>query len=170
MFLRKYLDTIMHSDGGINWWKPELFQKKTRALIPPELEILAIPPSIDNNYNCFIYILGLWDDKDVLQDSKGFIYDTFFKKLISEGLLSVVNNPKDGDYILYRDSKNYPGIITHVGIKNENSVISKWAWGPLIRHAVLDVPESYGSEISFVKAIDKKQAKKLYWKYKDFNI
>ncbi len=170
MSLRKYLDTIMHSDGGDNWWKPDLFQEKTRALIPPELEIVTAPPSADNNYNCFLHVLGLSEDKDILQNSKGFIYDVLFQKLIDEGLLVYTSSPQDGDYVLYRDSKNYPGVITHIGIKDGDKVISKWAWGPLIRHAVLDVPESYGSEISFVKSISKEQAKELYWKYKEFNI
>lgn len=169
MDLREYLDTIMHSDNGNNWWKPDLFQKKTLVLIPPELTILAAPPSEKNNYNCFIHVLGLSEDRDVLQDSKGFIYDTFFQKLIDEKLLSYTDNPQNGDYILYRDSKKYPGIITHIGIKDNDKVISKWAWGPLVRHAVLNVPESYGSEISFISAIPKNQVKKYYLQYKDFN-
>lgn len=143
--------------------------KKTQTLIPPELTILAIPPAEENNYNCFIHVLGLSVDRNVLQSSRGFIYDTFFQKLIDEKLLSFTDNPQNGDYILYRNSNKYPGITTHIGVKDDDKVISKWAWGPLIRHALLDVPESYGSEISFISAIPKSQAKEYYLKYKDYN-
>ncbi|MFZ2522283.1 MAG: hypothetical protein WAZ40_02700 [Minisyncoccia bacterium] len=169
MDIRKKLDTIMHLDGGKNWWTPELFKIKIQTLIPPEILILTVPPAPESNYNCFIYALGLSEDKDVLLDSKGFIYDTFFQKLLDEKLLSHTKSPKNGDYVLYRFSKKYPGIITHIGIKDNNKVVSKWAWGPLMSHSVLDVPESYGDEISYVSAITHSRAKELYMNYRGFN-
>ncbi|MCH8986593.1 GatB/YqeY domain-containing protein [Patescibacteria group bacterium] len=146
--------------------RPELAEKEKK-----ELEILKTPPNKQENYNCFIYVLGLANDQELIKECGGFIYGTFFQKLINEGLLEYTNKPKNGDYILYRDLKNYPNMITHIGIiNNHNIVTSKWAWGPLFKHKIFDVPESYGDDISYIKAISKEKAKELYKKYKEFNI
>lgn len=168
--MRKLLDEIIHSDGGNNWWKPDLFIENTLERLPKELEILKAPVGQDTNYNCFIYALGLSDDTALIKDCGGFIYDTFFQKLLDEGVLEYTDNPQKGDYILYRDLKNYPDMITHVGIVDDGDlIISKWAWGPLFRHKIFDVPESYGNDISYVKVITKERALELYEKYKNFN-
>jgi len=170
MALRKLLDEIILADGGDNWWKPELFQKNTLTKIPSELEILKVPSAEHENYNCFIYVFGLGEDKKFIRECNGFVYDTFFQKLIDEGLLEYTNNPQKGDYILYRDSKNYPNKIAHIGVLDDDEmVVSKWSWGPLFRHKVLDVPESYGDDLSYIKSISKERAIELYNKYKEFN-
>ena len=169
--MRKLLDKIIHTDGGNNWWKPELFKLNTLDKIPKELEVLKTPPNEHENYNCFVYAFGLENDQEFIKECKGFIYDTFFQKLIDEGLLKYTSNPKVGDYILYRDLKNYPNMITHIGIISKQDVItSKWAWGPLFRHKIFDVPESYGDDISYIEAIPKKKAKELYEKYKEYSV
>jgi len=168
--IRKKLDKIIHINGGNNWWKPKLFEVNTKDILPKELEILRNPPEQNDNHNCFIYALGLADEKDIIKDCHGFIYDTFFQKLLDIDILEYTKKPQRGDYVLYRDIKNYPNMITHIGIvENENTIVSKWAWGPLIRHKIFDVPESYGSDISYVKSISKEKAKDLYEKYKKFN-
>jgi|ETNmetMinimDraft_33_1059910.scaffolds.fasta_scaffold07962_1 hypothetical protein len=59
MIDRKKLDDIILMDGGNNWWKPRLFEERTMSLLPKELEVLSIPPTEAENYNCFIYALGL---------------------------------------------------------------------------------------------------------------
>lgn len=169
MIDREHLDKIIKSDGGNNWWKPKLFKEKTLPILPKDLEILAIPPSETENHNCFIYAFGLADDNEVVKDSGGFIYDSFFKKMIDLGELNYTDNPKNGDYVVYRDLENYPNMITHIGTKDGEKVISKCAWGPLLKHSILDVPASYGNDISYIKRIDKEKAKELYLKYKDFN-
>lgn len=169
--MRKLLDEIIHSDRGNNWWKPDLFLENTLSKLPKELEILENPPRQDTNYNCFIHVLGLSNDNTLIKDCSGFIYDTFFQKLLDEGVLEYTDDPQKGDYVLYRDPINYPGVITHVGIVDDkDAVISKWAWGPLFKHKIFDVPESYGNDILYVKAITKEKALELYKKYKDFNI
>jgi len=168
--MRKQLDKIIHTNGGDNWWKPELFKKHTQDILPKELEILKTPPNTDENYNCFIYVLGLADDNNLIKDCGGFIYDTLFKKFLDDGLLEYTDKPQRGDYILYRDLENYPDMITHAGVVEDSDIIiSKWAWGPLLRHKVFDVPQSYGNDISYVKSIPKDRAKELYEKYKKFN-
>jgi hypothetical protein len=158
-------------NGGDNWWKPELFRKYTQDILPKELEILKTPPNAYENYNCFIYVLGLANDSNLIKDCDGFIYDTLFQKLLDDKILEYTNNPQKGDYILYRDLENYPNMITHAGIiEGDNIVVSKWAWGPLFGHKIFDVPESYGNDISYVKSISKNKAGVLYEKYKKFNI
>lgn len=167
--MRKLLDKIICENGGNNWWKPELFQQNTLSRLPKKLKMLEIPPDKDKNYNCFLFALGFADDATLIRDCNGFIYDTFFQKLIDIGLLEYANDPKKDDYILYRNSK-YPGAITHIGIMDGDRVVSKWAWGPLFRHKIFDVPESYGNDVSYIKAIQKEKTKELYYKYKEFNI
>lgn len=170
MVNRKELNKIIHTKGGKNWWKPDLFKEYTLKLLPRELEIIENPPEYFKNYNCFIYVFGLSNDQEIIKDTKGFIYDTFVLKLLEEGLLKYVNNPNKGDYILYQDLDNYPHNIAHVGIiLNQKEVISKWAWGPLVKHKILDVPASYGNNIKFISKIPTEEAKSLYFRYKEFN-
>lgn len=169
MELRKQLDKIIQDNSDKNWWSDELFQEKVLPLLPKELEVLEFPSSKDKNYNCFIYTLGLSMDTNIIKDAGGFIYDIFLQKLIDEKILIYTEHPQDGDYILYKNPREYPGIITHSGVLNKGKVISKWAWGPLLRHGIFDVPASYGSDISYIKAITPKKAKELYWGFKEFN-
>ncbi|HTH93269.1 MAG TPA: hypothetical protein VL576_02205 [Candidatus Paceibacterota bacterium] len=170
MIDREMLDKIILTDEGNNWWKPELFIKNTLPLLPKELEVLANPLPYDENYNCFIYALGLHNDKELLKETKGFIYDAFFQKLIDLGELHLTDEPQNGDWVLYKDMKNYPKMITHIGTLDNGKVISKWAWGPLIKHDLWDVPSSYGDNVQYVKAISPEQAKILCEKYKEFNV
>ena len=170
MDLRKNLDKIIHSNGGNNWWKPELFETNTLKLLPKELRVLSAPPLAVENYNCFIYALGLHTDKEIVSDSKGFIYSNFFQKLIDENIAVYTEKPKDGDYVLYRNSDHTLREIAHIGVIEGENIVSKWSWGPLLKHRALDVPESYGDDITYIERIDKDDAKELYWKYKEFNL
>lgn len=170
MLNRKELDNIIESNKEENWWKPDLFKNKVLNLLPKELEIIELPPEEDKNYNCFIYTLGLNDDKEIIFGTKGFIYSNFFKKLIRENILEETKDPKEGDYIIYENLKDYPGEITHSGILDKNGmIISKWAWGPIIKHKIFDVPESYGNKITYFKKLDKDEVIKLFNQLKDCN-
>lgn len=93
MKLRKQLDEIIKTDGGNNWWYTKLFQEKILPILPKELELLELPPSEDKNYNCFIYILGLSKNINIIKDTSGFIYDTFLQKLIDEKLIVYTKHP-----------------------------------------------------------------------------
>ena len=169
--MRKLLDRIIHADGGNNWWKPDLFIKNTFSILPRELKILKNPPKQEDNYNCFIYALGLDGDNAIKKDCGGFIYSAFFQKIIDCGLLNYTDNPQKGDYVIYRNLEKYPNVITHIGVVvGKKDVISKWSWGPLLKHRIFDVPESYGNDISFIKSVSSAKALELYEKYKNFNI
>ena len=169
MVNRKELDEIILKNDANDWWQPELFEKNTKHLLPSELEILENPPSENQNYNCFLYVLGLHRDGEVLNESSGFIYDSLIKHLLDIDELRKTDFPVNGDYIVYQDLKNYPDSLTHIGVLDRDKVISKWAWGPLIKHNVWDVPAEYGDDIFYVKGITSEKAKELYSKYKEFN-
>ena len=70
-----------------------------------------------------------------------------FDEMISEDILEYRNIPKAGDMVLYRA---HDGTISHVGLmENKKNVISKWSWGPLLKHKIFDVPDHYGNEVEF---------------------
>jgi hypothetical protein len=80
--------------------------------------------------------------------------------------LEKTDSPVDGDYIIYQDLEGYPGRLTHIGVLDGDKVVSKWAWGPLVRHSLWDVPTSYGDDVFYVKAIPFERSLELYDKYK----
>ena len=148
--LRRKLGELVSSENEENWWRLELFEKNTRAQIPPELEIIAAPPAEEANYNCFVYVLGLQNDPRFLGNS-GWEFTcklgSVFDEMISVNILKSVDVPKNGDMILYRTSD---GMISHVGLMDDaNIVVSKWSWGPLLKHKVFDVPDHYGDKVEF---------------------
>jgi len=159
---RKKLDEIILKNNTLDWWRPELFQKNTRHLLPPELEILANPPEEENNYNCFLFVLGLHKNTEVLRKTGGFIYDSFVKHLLDIEALQKTDSPINGDFIVYQDLENYPDNLTHIGSLDNGKVISKWAWGPLIRHSLWDIPSEYGNDYFYIKAISHAKALELF--------
>lgn len=166
--IRKFLGSIVTSENEENWYKPDFFRKKTLPLIPKEIEVLEPPPIENRNYNCFIYVLGLQNDLEILQETKGFIYNSFVEKLLAEKELSSVGYPQNGNIIFYR---NQNGVITHAGKVVENDfIISKWSWGPLLKNRIFDVPDFYGDNVSYYQGINHSRALQLYAKYKEFNI
>jgi hypothetical protein len=169
--IREYLATIVNDINAENWYKPGLFIKNTLAKLPIEITILENPPREEDNYNCFIYALGLSTNKEVIRETKGFIYCSFFQKLIEKNELSITTKPEKGDIIVYRNIKQFGDEITHVGIfQDDNTIVSKWSWGPIIKHKIFDVPDFYGSDILFVKKVSTEKARELYHQYKKFNI
>ena len=148
--LRELLGKLVSSENEDNWWRQELFEKYTRSKIPAGLEILSPPPSEEQNYNCFVYVLGLQNNENFL-GNKGWDFtrnlDLIFDEMIREKIFKPLSKPEVGSMILYRAHDNS---ISHVGImEDENTVISKWSWGPLLRHKILDVPDHYGEKIEF---------------------
>ncbi len=169
MINRDKLDEIIMKNDTNDWWQPELFVRNTKHLLPTELEILADPPPEDKNYNCFLYVLGLHTNGEVLKETSGFIYDSFIKHLLTTGDLVKTDTPQDSDYIVYQDLVNYPEALTHIGVLHENKVVSKWAWGPLVKHDVWDVPAEYGDSVFYIQSISPERALELYQKHKIFN-
>lgn len=168
--LRKQLNKIVSPENEKNWYIPELFAKNTLPKLPSELKIIESPLGYNNNYNCFLYILNLHKNIEILKESGGFIYSAFIKKLIDLGELKKVLKPAKGTIVLYENEKEFPNEFTHGGIMQDNQkVISKWSWGPIFIHDLFDVPLFYGDSVSFYEAIPKEKALKLYTKYKAHN-
>jgi len=166
---REELDILISQNKTQDWWTPELFEERVRPHFPPALTVIAPPPK-NENYNCFIYTLGLSENSGVLRDSGGFIYSAFIQKLLNNGLLKRIETPEAGDYVFYQDLPNYPNEITHAGIiQDDGSAISKWTWGPLIKHQIIDVPASYGDTIWHASKIGSEKVEKIYWELKAFN-
>ncbi len=164
---RQRLTEIIESEKGINWWKPDLFEQKVRALLPSELEIISPPPEYEENYNCFVFAFGLQDNPEFLGGNNP-VQPEFVENLISNSFLTPKKEISAGDYILY---KNKQGNITHAGIaKDENTAISKWMWGPIIVHNLWDVPSSFGDEIISYGMPNAGLVREEYMKYKNTGV
>lgn len=164
--LKRELTNIIEKENGVNWWNRELFLKNIKNDLPPELEIISLPPDYEDNYNCFVYAFGLENDKDFLGDNNP-IQQNFIKYLLKMNFI-METDKKIGSIILYINSNSD---ITHAGImESEDVVISKWMWGPVIRNNYKDVSSSFGDKTIFVNKLDSKSIKALYLKYKATGI
>ena len=68
---------------------------------------------------------------------------------------------RNDDLVLYFDDQ----IPTHAGLATESRVISKWGEGHIYKHGFLEVPSSYGNEISFYRNIPSSVATMRYVEY-----
>jgi len=169
--LRSQLTHLVQDNNGTHWYVPELFAAHTVSALPSEITVVSAPPQEKENYNCFLYALGLHTNKEILDNCNGFIYSAFIQTLITEHQLEQITNPTTGCIILYSEQDTDNPYTTHAGImKHEQTVISKWSWGPLLEHAIYDVPDTYGSHIRFFNPISPSEAAELYRTYKTSNI
>lgn len=164
---RQEITNIIEKEGGNNWWKPDLFEKNVREFLPKELEIVSPPSEHKNNYNCFVFVFGLQNDKEFLGGNNP-IQQGFIKHIINIGVLTEDTEPKEGNLIFYR---NNVGEITHGGIlESKDLVISKWMWGPIIIHKIWDVPSIFGEEILLFHTLRTPLIKEKYFKYKSMGV
>jgi hypothetical protein len=164
MINRKILTEIIEKEGGINWWKPELFNKNILPLLPKELEIVALPPEEEANYNCFVFALGLENEPYFLGGNNP-VQKEFIRYLLSEGVLAEATNELFTDNLVSYENKE--GVITHAGIVQEGeTILSKWMWGPTILHALWDVPSSFGDKVFYTNRPVAKEVRKVYEAYK----
>ena len=168
MIDRNALTSLIEKEDGINWWKPELFTKNVLPIFPKELEIVKFPPREKDNYNCFVFALGLENDPDFLGGNNP-VQKEFIRHLISERILTETSNELfTGSLVFY---ENEEGVITHGGILEEGGVIlSKWMWGPTIRHQLWDVPSSFGNKIFYTNKPDSAVVKEKYKSYRDSGV
>lgn len=152
--IRNKLSELVSPKNEDNWWKPDLFEKNVRHLLPKEIEVLEAPPQKEKQYNCFIFVLGLSGDERFYGNDKNAENCWFY----ALGINKLPNYPEEqttpiaGDIIFYENER---GVITHAGVmESSDTVISKWSWGPLMRHHIWCVPKHYGDKISFYKKLD----------------
>jgi len=153
--MRKKLGKIVSSKNEENWCNSELFEKNTRWKLPKELEILLAPPVKNLNYNCFVYVLGL-QNNPLFQGNLGWDFTNslgdVFDELIKNKVFKKTDTPQKDDLIIYRADN---GEISHVGlVESQEKIISKWSWGPVIRHSIFNVPDHYGNKIEFYEMSD----------------
>jgi hypothetical protein len=149
--IREYLDQIVNAERSDDWWITERFVKNTLHILPKELTVISLPPVLEkDNFNCFIFALGLHTDQEFVQKVKGKLFSDFFHKLIDNNIVIETEKPKHGDIIAYQNKSLYGKDFTHVGlVVTKNIILSKWAWGPLLLHKKLHVPLDWGSDISY---------------------
>ncbi len=96
---------------------------------------------------------------------KNPIQEEFIKHLILLNFLEKRTDSEKGDLIFYI---NKDDSITHGGILGDNQyVISKWMWGPIIKNKIVDIPSSFGDMYLIYKPISPESVKKEYMKYKE---
>ena len=101
MVNRNELTAIIEKEDGVNWWKSELFSKNILPLLSQELEIVELPPEEKNNYNCFVFALGLEDYPEFL-DGSNPVQKEFIRHLLSKGILTETPNKLlSGNVVFY---------------------------------------------------------------------
>jgi hypothetical protein len=164
---REKLTEIIEANDGCAWWVPEAFEKKIRPQLPPELKILEAPPIAEENYNCFVFALGLENDPDFL-GGKNPVQQEFIRHLLEQKILVKISDPIPSTLVFYEDSDK---AITHGGILSGNEeIMSKWMWGPTISHKLWDVPSSFGDKVFYCTRISPEKAKAAYIKYKNSGV
>ena len=164
---REKLTQIIEAEEGRNWWVPEAFEKQIRSQLPPELEILSAPPPEQENYNCFVFALGLENDPEFWGGNNP-VQKEFIRHLLTQGLLELITDPTPDTLVFYEDNDL---AITHGGIvSNSEEVFSKWMWGPIIRHKLWDVPSSFGDKVFYCNPITSEAAKEAYIRYKNSRV
>ncbi|MEX2436818.1 MAG: hypothetical protein WD471_01480 [Candidatus Paceibacterota bacterium] len=170
MELRKQLSRIVSLENERNWYIQELFEKNTLPQLPKEVQLVKSPPEESENYNCFMYVLGLHENNNTLKETGGFLFSAFIEQLIDIGEMKEAHQKSVGDIVLYKNEEIHSNEFTHSGIVQEDGkIISKWSWGPILIHGLFDVPLSYGNSVGYYEPIVKEKALKLYQKHKSFN-
>jgi hypothetical protein len=118
-----------------------------------------------HGYNCFMYALGLAVLPDHLatlaeRHDSAFPSADFIARLVERGLQRITTDAaEDGDVVLYFDADGHPA---HAGIVQGPLVVSKWGAGHIWKHAVFEIPASYGVEVRFYRRIARDEALRLF--------
>ncbi len=164
---REKLTEIIEADSGSSWWQPDLFEKNIRSQLPDDLKIISVPPNAAGNFNCFVYALGLENDKEFL-GGQNPIQKEFIQYLLDKEVLEITESPSSRDLVFY---KNVEDVITHGGVvQADGSILSKWMWGALFAHKLWDVPSSFGDLVFYTHIPDSNLIKRTYEEYRDSGV
>jgi hypothetical protein len=125
--------------------------RQLRSDYPHSIDV--IPSFLDEpleDYNCVMYALDLVARLDMPCRPFGQFYaDTkFLTALISVCLTPAVEAV--GNIVVWSES----GVVKHTGlVVAENRATSKWGCGNLYEHGLLEVPHSYGAELTYFEPI-----------------
>jgi hypothetical protein len=109
-------------------------------------------------YTCLMYVFDFAGKEEYAaiatrDGGKIFAASAFAHWLLDNGLLEEVPqaDAQRGDIVLYFGAD---GRFKHAGLSTGSGrVISKWGIGHLYEHGLLEVPDSYGSQVRFFKAL-----------------
>ena len=163
--LRQRLSEI--ADNGLPHTHASLLSDLNQEF-PHSIELVTSITPI-NSYTCVMYALDFVDDPIYTQITLNlpaykniFASTVFLNRLILRGHLQKQGTPNEGLIIVYSDA----GKIKHVGrLLSDTRAQSKWGTGHLYRHALLETPKQYGSELSFFTPIDHDLALDQYVEY-----
>ena len=124
----------------------------------PEAFVESVPIRSEKKqvFNCFMYALSLVDrvEPNVIKLEDGslkfIVNSTFFRKLIGTGVLieASAHQLEPKDLVVYYNGQEKMHVALYLA---PNLVESKWGPGPLFRHGLWDVPESYGDKLRYFK-------------------
>jgi len=145
--LRAELQKITH-DGNLENHARRIAE--LRAQVPHSIEILTKPG--DNlRYNCIMHALGVPENTEliglVMRCPRSIHPNTRFLKFLKDrGILSPIAQLAAGQVVTYSNGRG----IRHAGRTISELVVeSKWGIGHLYRHALMEVPSSYGNKLSY---------------------
>jgi hypothetical protein len=133
---------------------------------PNTIKLLDSPHPI-RRYTCLVHAFNFTEQPEyVLIAERGFNVvfagRQFAQWMIDHGHLAEVDakDASAGDLVFYFNAE---GQFKHAGImSNGNCVVSKWGTGHLYEHEILDVPESYGTQVRFFKSLQFEEAIKRF--------
>jgi hypothetical protein len=164
--LRRGLDeAIRESTVG----EHEVLITKLRAVIPHSVSVVAEddpqrPSRSESDYVCFDFALGLTESTVYACALKhyslkraadaAFVHWLILQQEIRE--IERYECARDEDLIVYFGAETELYLLgepKHAGKLRRGRVISKWGKGLLYEHDLAEVPESYGYECRFFKAV-----------------
>lgn len=168
MIDRKAVTGIIEKEDGVNWWKPELFAKNILSELPKEWDIVSPPPAEESNYNCFVFAFGLENDTDFL-GGKNPIQKEFVRHLLAKSILEETSDELAPGNLVFYEADD--GVITHGGIvQDDGKILSKFMWGPTVRHELWNVPSSFGDRVFYTSRPDFGVVKEEYERYRDSGV
>jgi len=125
------------------------------------IEIVESPHPI-NRYTCLMHVLDFTEKREyiaIADHGLGRVYAgaDFAHWLIENDQLEEVlsEEAQTRDLVMYFKD----GVFKHVGLFQPGGrVLSKWGIGHLYDHALLEVPESYGSDVKYYRALSYEDA------------
>jgi hypothetical protein len=128
---------------------------------------IAVEPNSDQltDFNCVVLSFGLQDDVDyrsIVHTHPGvYAGRDFMNYVLDRNLLTPVESEaaRPNDMAVYFKD----GGFTHTGrVMVNGTIVSKWGRGQIYRHALWEVPFSYGHEMRFFKTPELKTARDIF--------
>jgi hypothetical protein len=120
-----------------------------------EHQIRRVESSYDiGRFTCVMYALDIVQPPPVIVElacwdcypSPGFLGHLIAERVIAEVAPSATTS---GDLVVYSLRRK----IEHVGLVDDDQVLSKWGVGHLWRHPLFEVPSNYGSSIRHFRPV-----------------